>query len=207
MLSRSVNGVFPDTAVIGMRPGGLQTELMYETTISTIEGPAETAARLSGPQLEQERARHFGQSPPGRSQAFNARITGRRMAASTPQRSPFGRAARIKQGRDFARVRRAGERLVLGCLIANWQRLPVSAASRLGVITSGRIGGAVVRNRARRLMRESFRLHQHELAGPVDLVLVGRPSIAGKGFAQVERDFLTTLRKARLLKPVGERNA
>jgi RNase P protein component len=171
-----------------MRPGGLQTELMYETTISTIEGPAETAARLSGPQLEQERARHFGQSPPGRSQAFNARIAGRRMVASTPQRWPFGRAARIKQGRDFARVRRAGERLVLGCLIANWQRLPVSAASRLG-------------------MRESFRLHQHELAGPVDLVLVGRPSIAGKGFAQVERDFLTTLRKARLLKPVGERNA
>jgi ribonuclease P protein component len=125
------------------------------------------------------------------------------MAASTPQRLPFGRAARIKQGRDFARVRRAGERLVIGCLIANWERLPVNSASRLGVITSGRIGGAVVRNRARRLMRESFRLHQHDLAGPVDLVLVGRPSIAGKGFAQVERDFMTTLRKARLLKPVS----
>jgi ribonuclease P protein component len=125
------------------------------------------------------------------------------MAASTPQRLPFGRAARIKQGRDFARVRRAGERLVIGCLIANWQRLPEHSASHLGVITGGRIGGAVVRNRARRLMRETFRLHQHELAGPVDLVLVGRPSIAGKGFAQVERDFLTTLRKARLLKPVS----
>jgi ribonuclease P protein component len=49
-------------------------------------------------------------------------------------------------------------------------------------------------------MRESFRLHQHELAGPVDLVLVARPSIAGKGFAQVEKDLLTSLRKAGLLK-------
>jgi ribonuclease P protein component len=122
------------------------------------------------------------------------------MPGSTPQRLRFGRAARIKQGRDFARVRRVGERLVIGCLIANWHRLPADSASRLGVITSGRIGNAVVRNRARRLMRETFRLHQHELVGPVDLVLVGRPSIAGKGFAQVERDFLTTLRKARLLK-------
>ena len=125
------------------------------------------------------------------------------MAASTPQPLRFGRAARIKQSRDFARLRRAGERLVIGCLIANWQRLPAEAASRLGVITGGKIGGAVVRNRARRLMRETFRLHQHDLAGPVDLVLVGRPSIAGKGFAQVERDFLTTLRKARLLKSAG----
>ena len=93
-----------------------------------------------------------------------------------------------------------GDALVLGCLIANWQRLPPQAASRLGVVTGGRIGGAVVRNRARRLLRETFRLHQHDLAGPVDLVLVARPSIAGKGLAEVERDLLTTLRKAGLLR-------
>jgi ribonuclease P protein component len=122
------------------------------------------------------------------------------MAAPVTERLRFDRAARIKQGRDFARVRRAGERLTVGCLIANWQRLPVSSASRLGVITAGRIGGAVVRNRARRLMREAFRLHQYDLAAPVDLVLVARASIAGKGFAEVEKDFMNTLRKARLLK-------
>ena len=127
------------------------------------------------------------------------------MADSIPERLRFGRAARIKQGRDFARVRRVGERMVVGCLIANWQRLPADAASHLGVITGGRIGGAVVRNRARRLMRETFRLHQRELAGPVDLVLVARPSIVGKGFAEVERDFLVTLRKARLLKQANGR--
>jgi ribonuclease P protein component len=57
----------------------------------------------------------------------------------------------------------------------------------------------VIRNRARRLLRESFRLHQNELAGPVDLVLVARPSIAGKDFAFVERDYLTALRRAGLL--------
>jgi ribonuclease P protein component len=129
------------------------------------------------------------------------------MAERDSQRLGFNRAARIKQGRDFARVRRVGERLVVGCLIANWQRLPAASGSRLGVITGGKIGGAVVRNRARRLMRETFRLHQRELAGPVDLVLVARPSIVGKGFADVERDFLTTLRRARLLKQASERIA
>ena len=123
------------------------------------------------------------------------------MAAQTPHRLQFPRAARIKQRRDFARARQAGERWVAGCLIANWQRLPTGSASRLGVVTAGKIGGAVQRSRARRLLRETFRLHQHDLAAPVDLVLVARPSIVGKGFAAVERDFLATLRKARLLKP------
>jgi ribonuclease P protein component len=122
------------------------------------------------------------------------------MAAETPQRLRFGRQARIKQGRDFSRLRRDGERLTSGCLIANWQARPLPAPSRLGVITAGRIGNAVVRNRARRLLRESFRVHQHDLARPVDLVLVARASIAGKGFTEVEKDFLTALRKARLLK-------
>jgi ribonuclease P protein component len=125
------------------------------------------------------------------------------MAAKVPQGLRFDRAARIKQGRDFARVRQAGERRAVGCLIANWQRLPADSPSRLGVVTARRIGGAVVRNRARRLLRETFRVHQHDLAAPVDLVLVARPSIAGKGFADVERDFLTTLRKARMLKQTG----
>jgi ribonuclease P protein component len=122
------------------------------------------------------------------------------MADKTPRLLRFCRAARIKQGRDFRRVRQGGERLAVGCLIANWQRLPAEASSRLGVITASRIGGAVVRNRARRLLRETFRLHRHKLAAPVDLVLVARPSIAGKGFAEVERDFLTAVRKARLLR-------
>ena len=114
-------------------------------------------------------------------------------------RLKFGRAMRIKQGRDFSRVRLEGQRLVCGCLIANWRKLPSDGTSRLGVVTSGKLGNAIIRNRARRLLREAFRVHQHDLRQPVDLVLVARASILGKGFAAVEKDFLTTLRKAGLL--------
>ena len=116
----------------------------------------------------------------------------------TPRR--FARASRIKHTRDFARAKRDGKRLALGCLVVNWRPLTAGESSRLGVITAGKIGGAVIRSRARRLLRESFRLHQTELNQPLDLVLVARPSIVGKRFADVERDFLTTLRKAGLLK-------
>ena len=122
------------------------------------------------------------------------------MAAEVPQRLCLGRAIKIKQGRDFARLRQEGERLVHGCLVLNWRVLPQNSPSRVGVITSGKIGNAVVRGRARRLLREAFRLHQHHLARPVDIILVARQSVVDRRFVQVEKDFLTTLRKAGLLK-------
>jgi ribonuclease P protein component len=120
--------------------------------------------------------------------------------AAPPKRLRLGRASRLAQNRDFARIKQQGERLALGCLIANWRCLPAAATSKLGVITSKKIGNSPARSRARRLLRESFRLHQHEFSEPVELVLVARNSIAGKGLAAVEKDFLAALRRARLLK-------
>jgi ribonuclease P protein component len=121
------------------------------------------------------------------------------MAGERSPRLRFARAAHIKQGRDFSRIRQKGERVANGCLIANWQRLSGKASSRLGVITSRKVGGAVQRSRARRLLREAFRLHQHEFGVPLELVLLARPSIAGRSFATVERDFLAVFRRAGIL--------
>jgi ribonuclease P protein component len=122
------------------------------------------------------------------------------MTAPTPKPLRLSRATRVTQSRDFLRIRQQGERLAQGCLVANWNKLPDGASPKLGVVTSRKIGGAVQRTRARRLLRESFRLHQHEFLQPVELILVARNSIAGKKFADVEKDFLTSLRRAGLLK-------
>jgi ribonuclease P protein component len=174
----------------------------YEKTISAVENPPQTAARFFKSQFKQERQGHLTQSPPSGPETLDASLSRfcRRMAANPPGRLRFNRAQRIKRGGDFARLRQQGERVTIGCLVANWQRAQTGAASRLGVITPGRIGGAVIRSRARRLLRESFRLHQNRIAQPIDLVLVARPSIARKGLVEVEKDFLTSLRKAGLLK-------
>ncbi len=128
------------------------------------------------------------------------------MAADAPKPLKFTRDMRIKQGRDFTRIRQKGLRLVHGCLIVNWLKTSPDSPCRLGVVTSGKIGNAVIRNRARRLMREAFRKHQHDLIAPVDLVLVARQSIVGKALGGVEKDFLTTLRKAGLLKQTNGDN-
>lgn len=86
-----------------------------------------------------------------------------------------------------------------GSLVANWLRLPVGSGTRLGVVAGAKIGGAVVRSRVKRLLRESFRLHQAEFNGPVDLVLVARSSMVGRSYQLVERDFLLAMRRAGLL--------
>jgi ribonuclease P protein component len=120
------------------------------------------------------------------------------MAGKPSLRLLFPRSSRLKTRGQFARAKAEGRRLVCGCLIANVLPRPPGQTSRLGVVTSKKIGGAVVRSRARRLLRECFRLHQRELAGPVDLVLVARPSIAAKKLAEVEADLMRMLRLARL---------
>lgn len=119
-------------------------------------------------------------------------------AGSAPRRT-LGRTERLKKGRDFLRLKQTGRRTVSGCLIANWQELPPGTIARVGVVVSRKVGSAVHRSRARRLLREAFRLHRAELTRPLDLVLVARPSIARKALGDVERDFSTALRRVGLL--------
>lgn len=122
---------------------------------------------------------------------------------SAPPALRLPRACRIKQGRDFARLKNQGRRLACGCLILNCLPATEETGPRLGVITSRKVGNSVHRSRARRLLREAWRRHQHDFKQPLEVVLVARPSIAGMAFAEVEHDFLTALRRAGML-PANE---
>jgi len=88
-----------------------------------------------------------------------------------------------------------------GCLVGNWMEKAGRGGEplRLGVITPKSIGPAVERSRARRLLRESFRLNQRKLKTPLTLVLIARRSIAGMNLQDVERDYLNLMRQANLL--------
>jgi ribonuclease P protein component len=114
-----------------------------------------------------------------------------------PLRLEFSRRRRISRSSDFARLKEEGRREICGSLIMNW--LPAKEL-RLGVVTSRKVGSAVVRSRARRLLREVFRQHQHEVTEPVSMVLVARQSITRSGLESVRRDYLRALGRARLRK-------
>lgn len=91
-----------------------------------------------------------------------------------PPRLTFPLKCRILRGADFQRAYRrrcvaSDETIILhGC--ENGFDYP-----RLGLSVSRKVGGAVVRNRWKRLLREAFRLSRRELPRGVDLVMVPRP--------------------------------
>ena len=57
---------------------------------------------------------------------------------------------------DFLSLKEQGKRFVNRYFIVNWRREPEGSVSRFAVIASRRLGGAVVRNRFKRLLREAF---------------------------------------------------
>ena len=75
-----------------------------------------------------------------------------------------------------------------------------SDMTRAGISISRRIGSAVVRNRIKRLIRESFRKNEARIKAGYDLVFIARQAARGKSFHGVEKAFIDVLSKAELLK-------
>ena len=93
-----------------------------------------------------------------------------------PGARPRPGRARLSRSADFDRVFRrgrshAGRELVLYVFPRQGEGPP-----RLGLSVSRKVGGAVQRNRIRRLYREAFRLSRSELPVGLDLVLIPRGS-------------------------------
>ncbi len=59
---------------------------------------------------------------------------------------------------------------------------------RLGVTVSRRVGGAVVRSRVKRRIREWFRRERSRLPQSRDLVVIARPPAAGLGQGATDRE-------------------
>lgn len=76
--------------------------------------------------------------------------------------------------------------------------------SRFGFSASHWVGKAVVRNRAKRLMREVTRLRQGEIKEGWDLVFIARNPIREANFKQVDQAVEQLLKRADLLKMGNE---
>lgn len=73
---------------------------------------------------------------------------------------------------------------------------------RLGVTATRKIGGAVARNRIKRMLREIFRRHRSTLEPALDVVVNARSGILEHPFVELEREFLEAYRSlARRFRP------
>lgn len=61
---------------------------------------------------------------------------------------------------------------------------------RLGVTVTRKVGGAVRRNRVKRVLREIFRRHRADLSPALDLVVNARPGIETRPLELLEQEFL-----------------
>ena len=97
----------------------------------------------------------------------------RRWDAVRVKNDRLARNRRIGRAGDFERIyekgRRAGDRFLLVFAARNELNL-----TRFGLSVSKKHGNAVARNRLKRLLREAFRLTQHELPAGLDLILIPR---------------------------------
>jgi ribonuclease P protein component len=101
------------------------------------------------------------------------------------------KARRLTRTREFAHVRKDGN-ISRGRLFS----LAVASAPepsekmRVGIIASRKVGGAVIRNRARRRIREIIRRHQNEIRNGVWLVVIVSNHAARASYAELEHEWL-----------------
>ena len=106
----------------------------------------------------------------------------------------FQKADRLLSRREFLRVQGGGRKYVTRHLVA--LALPgLTQRTRLGLVVSTKVGGAVDRNRVKRWLREIFRKDREALTVRVDLVLIAKKGAPEAGLTALRGEFLEIARK------------
>ena len=114
----------------------------------------------------------------------------------------FSKAQRVRRRGEFQRVFDAGSRVssrYFTLLLAPGTAPP----ARLGIVASRKLGDAVRRNRAKRLIREIFR-HLDPPASSIDVVVIPRRELFDAPFTDLERDFRSAFRRGLARVPGGD---
>ena len=98
----------------------------------------------------------------------------------------FPRAARIRRRREFLALGRSADRRQTPHLVVLVRRR--AGAARLGVTVSGKVAGAVDRNRVKRRLREIFRRDPARLLPEHDIVIIAKQGAAGAPLRTLEHE-------------------
>jgi ribonuclease P protein component len=110
------------------------------------------------------------------------------------------RSFRLTRSEDFKRVRRDGKSYAHPLVVLIVQSSP-QPRLRVGVAAGKSVGTAVVRNRAKRLLREAMRILLPRLTSNLDLILIARPALASASLAEVQSALLQLFLRAQVFIP------
>jgi ribonuclease P protein component len=99
---------------------------------------------------------------------------------------------RIRRHAEFQEIYKTGARIHSRyCTL--FVKPNQSTVGRLGVAATKKLGGAVQRNRAKRLIREIFR--HNDIAPGFDIIVVPKREFLGASLTVLEADYRTTLER------------
>ena len=165
-----------------------------ETNVSTEQPTTQAHARLSRPHEQPRRspsveatARQGAQAADGQHSTEATPLTRR------PADQGLPRTKRIRRRVEFLKLERVGRRRVGTYFVVITASRP-AGPSRLGITVSRRVGGAVIRNRVKRLVREFFRRHEPRITSPRDVLVIARPRAADVSYADAKQELATALK-------------
>jgi ribonuclease P protein component len=107
----------------------------------------------------------------------------------------FTKTQRVRRRGEFQKVFDRGVR-VHGRYLTLLMAPAPGAQNRLGIVASKKLGAAVARNRAKRLIREVFRQHPPRVSRAVDILVIPRRELLEALYSSLENDFTSACRRA-----------
>ena len=105
---------------------------------------------------------------------------------------------RLAKRKDFGKVYKLGRSAANRQFVVYSLANPQTETMRVGVSVSKKLGGAVVRNRLRRRVKEIVRLNAHRIVPGYDLVVIVRKPVLDQSYAEMENSLKHVFKRAGL---------
>ena len=109
----------------------------------------------------------------------------------------------LRNKKDFSSIYKRGKSIGDRCVVLFYKKngLPYS---RKAFLASKKVGKSVVRNRARRLMKESYRSLEEQIPAGYDMIFIARTTICDLKCADVKKSIEAALKRSGIL-PTSQR--